>query len=124
MTDNVDSSTRDSESRDFALSDTTPSHDVFTKDAPVLSLPSLDQYLGSIPAPSFTPVHNPTPPPSNDSGGQNTPQMFIPLEQLAKRRTLSDMFYNNQVAPAWKNRNSLFSFVCDLLSIVLIDKCY
>ena len=81
------------------------SEDVFRREAPILSLPALDEVLAQLPAPVFSPIQDIAPSHSSN------PRMFIPLQELHKGRSLSDMFYNRKVAPPYRNRNSIFSSV-------------
>lgn len=107
----VDEIESDTNPGDSTASNPTPSKDVFSKDAPVLSLPALDDYLAKIAAPEFTPVQIPSQLPSGKPNDQAAPRMFIPLQTLASGRSLADLFYNNKIPAPWRNRNSIFSFV-------------
>ena len=87
---------------------------LFSRDAPVLSLPALDNYLSKIPAPEFSPI--PAPQIVKNPTGKQTPPlpspwMFPPLQELSKGKSLADLMHNKIVTPNWRNRNSIFGFV-------------
>lgn len=86
-----------------------PSETVFRRDAPILSLPILDKYLAALPAPTFSLIQDV--PSLSKKRPPDSPRMFIPLQELAKGRSLADMFYNRKVALPYRNRNSIFSTV-------------
>jgi len=86
-----------------------PSETVFRRDAPILSLPILDEYLAALPAPTFSLIQDV--PSSSKKGPPDPPRMFLPLQELAKGRSLADMFCNRKVALPYRNRDSIFSSV-------------
>lgn len=71
---------------------------VFARKAAPLYLPSLDVYLSSISPPSFSS--------SKHDGKQAV--MFPPMDLLeSSGSTIEDLELNSQVAPWWRNRNTL-----------------
>lgn len=102
---------------------------LFSRDAPILSLPALDNYLAAIPAPHFSPISKPIEPVGlsvKSTSSQTVPPMFPPLAELSKGQSLVDLLHNKSITPNWRNRNSIFGFVsavCWGLSLIcLIDK--
>ena len=74
---------------------------IFDRSAAPLYLPHLDDYLASLPAPSFPRSFPP-------SKGKGTP-MFPPMDRIAvSGKTLEDLEDNSQVAPWYRNRTSIF----------------
>lgn len=87
---------------------------LFSRNAPVLSLSALDDYLAQIPAPNFSPIPDSstvTAPTEKPSSALSIPRMFPPLQELSKGKSLADLMYNRSVTPSWRNRNSIFGFV-------------
>ncbi|KAG6814066.1 hypothetical protein H0H92_003113 [Tricholoma furcatifolium] len=78
-----------------------PSTVVFARNAPPLYLPDLDQFISSMPAPSFS----------------STANMFPPMNNISSAgKTLDDLEFNSTIAPAWRNRKTLLGII---VSIVL-----
>lgn len=78
-----------------------PASVIFARTAAPLSLSHLDDYLATVPAPSFPALPR--------KGGSNGVQMFPPMDRLAAiGRSLEDLETNTEVAPWWRNRNSIF----------------
>ena len=92
-----------------ASHDPVPASVVFSSKAAPLHLPHLDEYISSLPMPSFTFPY------SNGKGKEAS--MFIPMGQLvASGKTIEDLELNSVMRPAWRNRNSIFGVI---VSIVL-----
>lgn len=69
---------------------------VFSRDAPPLYLPKLDNYIASIPSPNFSRT-------IPDEKG-----MFPPMGELSKLKTsLDDLETNARRLPAWRNRTTI-----------------
>lgn len=69
---------------------------VFSRDAPPLYLPKLDNYIASIPSPNF----------SKKIPGEKG--MFPPMGELSKLKTsLDDLETNARRLPAWRNRTTI-----------------
>lgn len=87
-----------------------PATTVFARNAAPLFIPHLDEYISSIPAPSF---------PSILSHGRIKGKeiatgtgMFPPMDRLAATgKTLDDLEHNSQVAPGWRNRDTIFGIL-------------
>lgn len=78
-----------------------PATTIFARDAAPLYLPHLDDYLATLPAPSFPNF------PSKDK--KKGVPMFPPMDHLAATgKSLEDLEDNSQVAPWWRNRTSIF----------------
>lgn len=86
---------------------------VFSRDAACLSLPDLDEYISSLPAPSL-------PTPARGSKGSPV-TIFPPLDRLeASGKTLDDLEHNAQIPHWWQNRNKYFGSLVSLsLSITV-----
>ncbi|THH34000.1 hypothetical protein EUX98_g138 [Antrodiella citrinella] len=73
-----------------------PASVIFSRSAAPLYLSHLDNFIATLPAPSF---------PILEKKGA----MFPPMDRLAATgKTLEDLENNNQVAPYWRNRTSIF----------------
>ena len=78
-----------------------PATTVFSRSAAPLALPDLDNYIASLPGPSF-----PSFPEAKQSSSSG---FFPPLDRLeASGKTLDDLEHNAQVPHWWQNRNKLF----------------
>lgn len=100
-----------SQTRPSYVNSPVPATSVFAKDAPPLYLPSLDEYLTTLPAPSFAPVT------SGIEHKDSKLDMFPPMDRLAATgKTIQDLETNTTIAPAWRNRNSYLS---SLVSVAL-----
>jgi hypothetical protein len=76
---------------------------IFARNAPLLSLPQLDQYLSEISPPPFTQV----------SGKAS---MFPPMDRLAQTgSSIEDLEYSWKTAPWWRNRNTLLGSALNLI---------
>ncbi|KAH8100667.1 hypothetical protein BXZ70DRAFT_1008156 [Cristinia sonorae] len=78
-----------------------PASDIFKRNAAPLYLPQLDDYLATLPAPSFPDF-------PHKGKGKEVP-MFPPMDQLAASgRTIEDLESNSEIPPWWRNRDSIF----------------
>lgn len=88
-----------------------PAPVIFARDALPLSLPNLDRYLSSLPAPVL------------GDGCDDSSPMFPPLDQLQKTgRSLDDLETNTTVAPVWRNRSTILGGTLNTL-IGLLVRC-
>ncbi|KAJ7225550.1 hypothetical protein GGX14DRAFT_421095 [Mycena pura] len=77
---------------------------VFSRNAPPMSLPKLDEHFSKL-----------LPPPFADNKAKE-PVMFPPMEQLAKSgSTIEDLEYNFKIAPWYRNRNTLLGSAINLI---------
>ncbi|KAJ3557737.1 hypothetical protein NM688_g1304 [Phlebia brevispora] len=77
---------------------------VFSRGAAPLTLPDVDKYISSLPAPSF---------PSFHPSGQ---KLFPPLDRLeASGRSLDDLEHNAQIPHWWQSRNKYFGALASLI---------
>ena len=91
-----------------------PAVKVFSRQAPALYLPALDNYLASLPAPNFS-----TFPYSRD----HPAVMFPPMDRLAATgRTLEDLETNNTIPPWWRNRSALFGGIVSRVLGILVSR--
>ncbi|KAH9936996.1 uncharacterized protein B0H18DRAFT_925256 [Fomitopsis serialis] len=82
---------------------------VFSRKAPALYLPKLDDYIASLPAPSYVAIEQ------SKKGKAPTMAMFPPMQALADtKKTLADLEHNATVAPGWRNCDSIFSTLLSL----------
>ncbi|OBZ79861.1 hypothetical protein A0H81_01055 [Grifola frondosa] len=82
---------------------------ILARDAAPLSLPRLDGYISSLPAPSFPSLQQ------QKGKGKDTPvTMFPPMGQLAGRM-LADLENNAEIAPTWRNRNIIFATITSVV---------
>ena len=80
---------------------------VFSRKAPPLYLPKLDDYISSLPAPSYVASEQPR--------NSTTPTMFPPMQALADtKKTLADLEHNATIPPAWRNCSGIFSTLLSL----------
>ncbi|TFK57131.1 hypothetical protein OE88DRAFT_1620976 [Heliocybe sulcata] len=92
-----------------------PASTVFARNAPPLYLPELDDYLSSLPKPSFTPI-----PSARSKLQQREVPMFPPMDLLASSgKSLEDLEDNSTVPSFWRDRSSILSslvnWVLDLM---------
>ena len=84
-----------------------PATTIFARKAAPLFIPHLDEYLSTIPAPSF-----PASMPQDRRNGKEkdgSSGMFPPMDRLAATgKTLEDLEHNSRVAPGWRNRDTIF----------------
>ncbi|KAF5312519.1 hypothetical protein D9619_003561 [Psilocybe cf. subviscida] len=81
-----------------------PAPVIFSRNALPLSLPNLDCYLSSLPAPIL------------GDGCDDSSPMFPPLDALAKSvRSLDDLETNSTVAPVWRNRSTILGGTINIL---------
>jgi hypothetical protein len=73
-----------------------PTKTLFSRTAPPLSLPSLDRHLSGIKPPIFSTTKS---------------KIFPPLGLQKPSQPLSDLIHNSQIAPFWKNHNTIFASV-------------
>ncbi|KAH9950392.1 hypothetical protein B0H21DRAFT_723250 [Amylocystis lapponica] len=86
-----------------------PVSKILARKALPLALPDLDNYISSLPAPSFPSVE----------GGSNPKdpavKMFRPMDRLAtSKKTLDDLEHNTQITPSWRNCASILAMVLSL----------
>ena len=75
---------------------------VFSRKAPPLYLPKLDDYISSLPAPSYVA--------SEQTKKPTAPTMFPPMQALADtKKTLADLEHNATIPPGWRNCSGIFS---------------
>lgn len=80
---------------------------VFSRKAPPLYLPKLDDYISSLPAPSYVA--------SEQTKKPTTPTMFPPMQALADtKKTLADLEHNATIPPGWRNCSGIFSTLLSL----------
>lgn len=85
-----------------------PAIEVFSRQAPSLSLPELDEYISALPIPDFA-KHPP-------NGPGNKPREFVPMDRLtASGKQVADLIMNGEVAPAWRNRSSIAGVIVSLV---------
>lgn len=96
-----------------------PAVTVFSRKAAPLYLPKLDEYVASLPPPTFSNL----PPKRSHKNDEAT--MFPPMDRLAvSGRTLEDLETNNSVPPFWRNRKSILGGLTNaLLSITVRQIC-
>ncbi|TBU35329.1 hypothetical protein BD311DRAFT_745975 [Dichomitus squalens] len=89
-----------------------PLSQILARNAAPVSLPRLDEYISTLEAPSFPITHA-----ANGKGKGKALDIapFPPLEKL-KGTTIADLENNSSVAPAWRNRDTIFS---GLLNVAL-----
>lgn len=88
-----------------------PASAVFSRAAPPLYLPELDEYLSSLPKASFTSI----PAALGKGKGKKIP-MFPPMDLLAASgKTLEDLEDNSRVLPGWRDRSTILSTVVNLV---------
>lgn len=91
-----------------------PAVKVFSRQAPALYLPALDNYLASLPAPNFS---------TFPYGKDHPPMMFPPMDRLAATgKTLEDLETNNTIPPWWRNRSSLFGVIAGRTLGILVSQ--
>ena len=89
---------------------------VFARNAPPLSLPALDKYLGHFPLPPLSSLR------AHHKPREATSKMFPPMERLATaKRSLRDLEHNNAVQPGWKNRSSIFGSLVNLALAITVS---
>lgn len=80
---------------------------VFSRKAPALYLPRLDNYISSLPIPSYVA--------SEQTKRTPTPNMFPPMQALANtKKTLVDLEHNATIPPSWRNCSGIFSTLLNL----------
>ena len=90
-----------------------PAIEVFSRQAPPLSLPELDEYISALPIPDFA-KHPP-------SGAGNKPKEFVPMDRLtASGKQVADLIMNGEVAPAWRNRSTYAGVISGLLLDLMV----
>ncbi|KAI0375073.1 hypothetical protein BV20DRAFT_960129 [Pilatotrama ljubarskyi] len=90
-----------------------PLSQVLARSAAPVWLPKLDEYISSLEIPSFPEIGSPGS--GKGKGKAQDIAMFPPMERLAGT-TLVDLENNAEIAPAWRNRQSVFS---SLLNVAL-----
>lgn len=93
-----------------------PATTIFARDAAPLYIPHLDEYISTIPAPSFPslPVVSQYSGSGKGKGKEKTTGsgMFPPMDRLAATgKTLDDLEHNSEVAPGWRNRDTIFGIL-------------
>ncbi|KAF8585532.1 hypothetical protein K439DRAFT_1560810 [Ramaria rubella] len=87
---------------------------VFSRGSAPLSLPALDDYLSSFPAPAFSyfPSNNRTTP----NVKQSNTNLFPPMDLLAATGlTLDDLEKNSTIPSWWRNRGTIFGSVVNIM---------
>lgn len=85
-----------------------PAIEVFSRQAPPLSLPELDEYISALPIPDFA-KHPP-------NGPGNKPKEFVPMDRLTTSgKQLPDLIMNGVVPAAWRNRSTLAGVVVSVI---------
>lgn len=90
-----------------------PLGQILDRSAAPVALPKLDEYISSLEMPHFPVFH--TASKGKGKGKSSTVAMFPPLEQL-QGTTIVDLENNAKIAPAWRNRDTIFS---SLLNVAL-----
>ncbi len=88
---------------------------ILARDAAPVSLPQLDEYISSLEMPSFPECHGQDGGQGKGKGKAPVVAMFPPMERL-DGTTLADLESNAKIAPAWRNRQSIFG---SLLNVAL-----
>ncbi|EMD42109.1 hypothetical protein CERSUDRAFT_110652 [Gelatoporia subvermispora B] len=77
---------------------------IFSRKAAPLSIPRLDNYIASLPAPSFPTIEG------KGKGKATSADMLPPMDQLAAScKSLTDLEHNATVAPFFRNRDTILS---------------
>lgn len=99
-----------------------PLSQILARNAAPVSLPKLDDYVSSLEMPSFPECHNADIVEGNGKGRAPVIAMFPPMERLAGT-TLVDLENNAKVAPAWRNRQSIFSSMLNVALGITVRIC-
>ena len=93
---------------------------VFSRHSALLSLPALDQYLSSLPPPTFSSFPSDS---SSSNGKQSERTLFPPMELLtASGRTIEELEKNSVVLPVWRNRGTIFNTLAYMAVGAMVNK--
>ncbi|KZT72840.1 hypothetical protein DAEQUDRAFT_704553 [Daedalea quercina L-15889] len=82
---------------------------VFSRKAPPLYLPKLDDHIASLPVPSYVASEQ------TKKSKAPSPTMFPPMQALAdSKKTLADLEHNTTLKPGWRKCDSIFSTLLSL----------
>ena len=101
-----------SPSRSLGPHTSIPLSTVIARDAAPMSLPKLDEYISTLEMPKFPAVD--TSAQGKGKGNASEVHMFPPLDRLKDQSTLSDLENNATIAPAWRDRTTIFSAITNI----------
>ncbi|KAI0335198.1 hypothetical protein GY45DRAFT_1416939 [Cubamyces sp. BRFM 1775] len=90
-----------------------PLSQILARNAGLVSLPKLDEYIANLEVPSFPSIHLPDSGRGKGKGKTSDIVMFPPMERLAGT-TLVDLENNAKIPPTWRNKESIFSMLLNV----------
>ena len=90
-----------------------PLSKVLARNAPPVSLPKLDEYISTLKIPTFPYGGASSQPKGKGKDKDTVVAMFPPMDRL-QGTSLANLEFNGTIAPAWKNRSTIFSAITSI----------